>query len=548
MPSSPPDPRPPAGGRLAPLAQGTFDVLIVGGGATGAATARDAALRGLRTALVEYGDFASQTSSASSRLIHGGIRYLQYGNFALVFEGLAERRRLMRAAPHLCRPVDFVFPAYQGGRPSLAAIGLGVRLYNLLALGRPPSKRQRLTPAELERVAPLLRQQGLEGAQVYQDCQTDDARLVIENVLDAEAAGGLCLNHVRAAPPERSGRHFEVWVHDREDLEPPVRVRARAVVNATGPFSDAFTGTRKLRPTLGVHIVIDPQRLPTDDRVFVLNTPQDGRLFFVMPSGGRTVIGTTDTDFRPTGPPAHPGDAIAADTADVRYLLEAANAAFPSVNLGPPDVISTWAGLRPLVASLGDSPSATSREHEIFFEEGLVTIVGGKLTTMRKMAEEIVDAVSAWGRRRGLSAVPGPCQTRQRPLPGGRERPAPVGSELPEATCQHLLQRYGARAHEVARLAAEEPALATPLSRELPDLWAEVVFAGRCEHARSVEDVLRRRLGVFRNARDQGLPAAPAVAERLAREIGAPDSARDRWVEEYARAVEASRAWKRSPP
>ncbi len=530
--------------KLARLAQGTFDVLVVGGGATGAATARDAALRGLRTALVDYGDFASQTSSASSRLIHGGIRYLQYGNFGLVFEGLAERRRLMAAAPHLCRPVDFLFPAYKGAKPGLGTIGVGIRLYNLLALGRPPSTRVRLSADQVKQAAPLLQQDGLAGAQIYQDCQTDDARLVLENILDAEAAGAVCINHAHAAWPQHVGRAFCVAIADRMSPNAPgITIQTRAVVNATGPFSDAFTGTHHLRPTLGVHLVIDDARLPTRGRVFVLNAPQDGRLFFVMPSGGRTVVGTTDTDWRPGGPPAHPRDEIRATASDVRYLLAAANHAFPTAALVPADVISTWAGLRPLVKSLDDSPSATSREHEIFFDQGLVTIVGGKLTTMRKMAEQIVDKVCVWGKRRGLSTVPGPCLTQRRPLPGGGTWPDASAWPLPEATSKHLLARYGARAQEVADLISASPDLAKPITPELWDVWGEVVFAVRQEHAHTIEDVLRRRLSVFRNARDQGLAAAPRVADILAAELQVPPEQKRQWQIDYERAVASTRRW-----
>ncbi|MCG5055852.1 MAG: glycerol-3-phosphate dehydrogenase/oxidase [Myxococcales bacterium] len=528
---------------LARLARERFDVVIVGGGATGAASARDAALRGLKTALVERGDFASQTSSASSQLIHGGIRYLQYGNFGLVFEGLAERRRLMRAAPHLCRPVDFVFPGYAGTKPSLGTIGLGIRLYNLLALGRPPSKRERLSPERLGSLAPRLRRDGLQGAQVYQDCQTDDARLVLENVLDAESAGAVCLNHVEASPWRRDERGFSISVRDRLHEGAPFEVHGRMVVNATGPFSDAYAGTRKLRPTLGVHVVLPAERLPTAGRVFVLNAPRDGRLFFVIPAGARTYVGTTDTDWQPPRDTTEPGRGVHARRSDVDYLLEAANAAFPEARLTHADVISTWAGLRPLVASQDDTPSATSREHEIDFEAGALTITGGKLTTMRKMAEETVDRLVAWGARRGLSAIPRACRTRTRALPGGGAWTA-LPEALPEEVRTHLHLRYGSRAEAVARLALSEPDLAQPLTPDLPELWAEAVFAIDHERAETVEDVLRRRLSMFRYARDQGLEAAPRVAALLAAKKGSSPQTQSAWIEAYARAVASTRSWK----
>ena len=217
-------------------------MLIVGGGATGAATARDAALRGLDVALVDAGDFAGETSSQSSKLIHGGLRYLQYGDLHLVFEGLAERRNLMRTAPHLCRPVEFLFPAYRGERPTLATLGTGIRLYNALALWKPPAGSRTLRPGQLYELAPQLRSAGLEGAQSYVDCQTDDARLVLEHVLDAEAAGATVANHVRATgPPAR--RLTAVFAAPRSlDGETGARLEARAtvVISATGPFTDSF--------------------------------------------------------------------------------------------------------------------------------------------------------------------------------------------------------------------------------------------------------------------------------------------------------------------
>ena len=538
--------------KFARLQNETFDVVVIGGGATGAATARDAALRGLKTALVDCGDFASQTSSASSRLIHGGLRYLQYGNFGLVFEGLAERRRLMRTAPHLCQPVDFVFPAYSGTNPSLGTIGIGIRLYNLLALWQKPSKRKRLSAQQLSEHAPLLRKDGLQGAQIYQDCQTDDARLVLENILDAQAAGAVCLNYTHANLPQKdSDNRFQITIQDLATDAPAFTVKSQAFVNATGPFSDAFSGTHRLRPTLGVHIVVDEKRLGTQGRVFVLNTPQDGRLFFVMPSGARTSIGTTDTDWRREGDAtaaAVPGDAITASGSDVEYLLAAANAAFPEAQLTRDDVLSTWAGLRPLVAALDSSPSATSREHEIFFDDGAVTVVGGKLTTMRKMGEQIVDRLCSWGSRRGLSVAPRGCSTATRPLPGGAVSETSTGAEdaltaLPVETQMHLRARYGNRAAHVAVLVSSAKELGLQLQNDLPDIWAEVVFAARYELAMTVEDVLRRRMSIFRNGREQGLDVVQEAARLMAIELNASDGLTARWVTDYRAAVALTRRW-----
>jgi glycerol-3-phosphate dehydrogenase len=533
-----------------------FDVLVVGAGATGAATARDAALRGLRVALVDRCDFGGETSAHSSKLIHGGIRYLEQGHLPLVFEALRERRRLMAAAPHLCRPVEFLFPAYRGHSPSLLKLSVGVALYDALALWRPPVKSRRVDPDELHELAPLLRANGLAGALSYIDCQTDDTRLVLENVLDAERAGALVLSRVEVAPPgPRRGHEHHLGARDRETGH-ALTVRARAVVNATGPFSDAFrnSGDRTLRPTLGVHLVVDGRRLPTGGRAFVITSPRDRRVMFVLPDGLRTVVGTTDTDFQPhPGRPVGPDDEIRARGTDITYLLEAANHAFPGAALGPDDVLSTYAGLRPLLASDADSPSTTSREHAIWLDDrGVLTVAGGKLTTMRSMGEQAVDRLIEVLRDRGFDAPLRPCSTQRRPLPGGEGMDVQVSTALPtlhelsEDVRLHLLSSYGMRAPSVMALAATlgPDGLHRRLVAELPYLVAEVLFAVRHEHARSVEDVLRRRLPLFRTDRDQGLGCVESVASVIETELAWDARQRVASVRAYRAAVDESRRWR----
>jgi glycerol-3-phosphate dehydrogenase len=544
-------PPPPRASTLERLANEEFDLLVVGGGATGAGIARDAATRGLRVALCESGDFAGQTSSQSSRLIHGGLRYLQYGDLRLVFEGLSERRRLMETAPHLCHPVEFVFPGYRGERPGLRTEGVGIGLYNALALWRPPASRRKLDAHELYALAPDLRSASLLGAQCYVDCQTDDARLVLENVLDAESAGAAVLSYAPVWELVRDHHGLVRGATVVANLKaPPIHVRARVVVNATGPFSDSFDrGRRNLRPTLGVHIVVSADRLPHGGRVVVLRSPRDNRLFFVMPAGPRTIIGTTDTDWSPPGQPdATPvvADEIRARRADVEYLLEAANHGFPPVRLGPEDVLATTAGLRPLMATTANTPSQTSREHEIIREpDGLVTIVGGKLTTLRRMGEQVVDVVAEILRDKGREEPVGPCVTRTRALPGGgAPPPLPAdGDELPADVRAHLTATYGSRLLDVLALRAAAPALAERIDPELPYLWAEVVHAIQAEHAREVTDVLMRRVPLFRQARDQGLAAAPLVAASLGEILGWNSTRRQTSLEAYEEAVARSRAW-----
>jgi glycerol-3-phosphate dehydrogenase len=546
------------------LATEEFDVLVVGGGATGAGIARDAALRGLRVALCEAGDFAGQTSSGSSKLIHGGLRYLQYGDFRLVFEGLAERRHLMTIAPHLCRPIEFLFPGYRGERPGLITLGAGIAIYNSLALWRPPASARRYSAEELQAAVPFLRSDGLRGAQAYVDCQTDDARLVLENVLDAEAAGAAIESRLAVAAVARDerGRARGAAVGDRTAAArgagaPSFTVRARVIVNATGPFSDTFDrGRHNLRPTLGVHLVFDAARLPHGGRALVLRTPQDNRLFFMLPAGPRTIVGTTDTDWAPPGGPRSGsgraprlGDEIRARGSDVAYLLEATNHAFPPARLGPGDVISTYAALRPLVAGPGHTPSETSREHEIVREpDGLLTVAGGKLTTLRRMAEETVDRVAEILRDGGREGDIGPCVTATRPLPGAGPPPESMHAhELATDVQQRLETAYGARAGRVLALLSESPELARRIDPELPYLWVEVVHAARAEHGLDLGDVFVRRVPVFRDARDQGLAAAPRAAALLGAELAWPPERCAQAVADYGAVVETSRRWRRDP-
>ena len=556
-------PPPSRAATLRRLADETFDVLVVGAGATGAAVARDAALRGLRVALCDRGDIAGETSSYSSKLIHGGIRYLENGHLHLVFEALTERRRLMATAPHLCRPVEFILPVWKGQDPSLAKLSIGVALYDALALFRSPVHSRRLNPQVLHDLAPVLRSEGLKGAIGYIDCQTDDSRLVLETALDAEAAGAAVATYVEViAPPAPRRSHLHVVkaidrarrphhgsAHDRHSPADEFSIAAHAVVNATGPFSDAFRGDAPvLRPTLGVHIVADAARLPTGGRAFVVRSPRDGRIMFVLPAGARTIVGTTDTDW-PRRPA--PGDPIEAAAADVDYLIESVAHNFPGAQLRSDDVLSTYAGLRPLLASDDSSPSATSREHAIWVDRsGLLSVAGGKLTTMRRMGEDVVDRLIELLQSRGFDRAVGPCLTRTRPLPGGAS-PANLGPtasvhELAADVEAHLAASFGGRATEVLALIPEEEnaPLGKRLVPDLPHLVAEVAFAARHEHALEVQDVLCRRVPLFRLDKQQGTGCAPVVAEVLAGLHGWSDAHRQASLSQYQQLVAGSRRWR----
>lgn len=536
---------------LARLASRPFELLVIGGGATGAAVARDAALRGLEVALCDAGDFAGQTSSNSSKLIHGGLRYLQYGDLPLVFEGLRERRRLMRIAPHLCRPIEFLFPGYRGESPGLHTLGAGIAIYNALALWRPPAASRRVDAHEVYELAPALRSAGLEGAQVYVDCQTDDARLVLENVLDAEAAGAACANHlfVEKIARDRRGRARGAVVVDGE-TGARFEIEARLVASAAGPFTDGFLNgpRRRLRPTLGVHLVFDAERVPHGGRAIVLRSPRDNRLFFVLPAGARTIVGTTDTDFAPAEDPGRAprvGDEIRARGRDVAYLIEAVRHAFPSLALGPADVLSTYAGLRPLLAANAQSPSETSREHEIARgPDGILTIAGGKLTTNRRMAEEAVDQIVETLRAVGVERPLGRCTTSARSLPGGGPPPAALAAhEFGGDVTARIGGAYGARAGQVLAILADAPDLAARIDPGLGYCWAEVVQAVRHEHARDLSDVLARRVPIFRDARDQGSTVAERAATLIGDELGWDAARRAHEIEKYRATVSLSRRW-----
>src|SRR5213083_407409 len=341
------------------------DLLVIGGGITGAGIARDAALRGIRTALVDKGDFGGGTSSHSSRLIHGGLRYLEQRAFRLVFEASRERRVLLTIAPHLVRPLAFLFPAYRGARVSAWRLRAGLWLYDLLAAFRNVRTHRWLGRRAVLRLEAGLRERDLQGAGLYYDAQADDARLVIATMRGA-LSGATCT------------------------------VRALVVVNATGPWLDRVRrlddprAEPLVRLTKGTHVVVPRQRLGNAHAV-TLTSPIDGRVMFILPWGDQTYIGTTDTD-----EDASP-DEVRATADDVIYLLRSANAFFPQARLAPTDVVGTWAGLRPLLAPPRDvSASDVSREHRIVESpSGLITIAGGKLTTYRVMGQDVAERVAA---------------------------------------------------------------------------------------------------------------------------------------------------------
>ncbi len=484
-----------------------FDVLIVGGGINGAGIARDAAMRGLRTALVERGDLASGTSSRSSKLIHGGLRYLEQGHVRLVLEAVRERERLCRLAPHLVRPQEFIFPIYRDGPVGMLKLAAGLWAYDVLA-GLWNVRRHHMLGARAVAAAePALRRDGLSGAGQYWDCRTDDARLVLETVLAASHEGAVVVSYAEvSALVKEGGRITGARILDRL-AGGEVVARARVVVNAAGPWVDRITALDepsppRLRLTKGVHVVV-PRGRVGNRAALVLHAVADRRVMFVIPWGEHTLVGTTDTD-HPGGPDVPP----TVEAADVAYLLDTVNHYFPAAHLVPADVVSSFAGLRPLIAPRGRatlSPSSVSREQEIFTSaSGLVSIAGGKLTTYRLVAAAVVERVVAVLRAAGDRRAFLPSRTGEIPLPGGGEPPERLvaavlsrnGHGVAPAVVGHLAARYGSRLDEVLALVAEDRDLARPIVPDLPDPRAEVVEAVEREWALTLEDVLRRRTQV----------------------------------------------------
>ena len=477
------------------LATQPFDLVILGAGCTGAGVALDAALRGLRVALIDRGDFGAATSSASTKLVHGGLRYLEQGQFRLVYEALHERRRLLRNAPHLVWPLRFVIPFYAGARVPSWKWRAGLLLYDVLAGAGNLRRSRPLHASGLRGRYPGLRSEGLLGGAEYFDAQMDDARLCLEVVRTAYERGAVVCNHVEAVAFEGPDRLRVIDHLGGGELS----IRGRVILNAAGPWCDRVrrlageTAEALLAPTTGVHLIAPGRGLGS---AFLLLHPRDGRVFFVLPWLGKTLIGTTDRDL------GGPADEATVTDKDVDYLLEGHNHHFrPALSHG--DLLGSFVGIRPLLRSRPDEPSARSREWKLITgPTGLISVAGGKWTTYRLMAEQITDRVMRRLGRRGR------CRTRSLPLDGSPDAPWPeyearaaaaLGRRfgLAEASARHLVRRYGRRWEEVARLLT--PARARPIIKGEPDLVVELAYQREHEMAVRPEDFLlrRTRLGLF---------------------------------------------------
>ena len=536
---------------LSAMAAEPVDVLVIGGGITGAGIARDAALRGFRVALVDKGDFGAGTSSHSSRLIHGGIRYLEQRGFRLVFEASHERRVLLRIAPHLVRPLPFLFPVYRGARVPGWKLRAGMWLYDILAAFRNVKTHRWLGPKQVRRTEPALKDRGLTGAALYWDAQTDDARLVLATMRSAARAGALVANYAEVTSlltPDGRVRGAVI----RDVLSGETRtVRALVVVNAGGPWVDALrrmddpAAPPLLRPTKGAHVAV-PRRRIGNERAITLFSAIDGRVMFVLPWGELSYIGTTDTDAD-----AAPDD-LRVTAADVTYLLRSANAAFPEAHLRANDVVSVWVGLRPLLRQdQAASPSQVSREHRIVESaQGLITIAGGKLTTYRVMARDVADRVAArLHELDGRPVAPRP-PTDRLPLPGGEAAELDVLREsarargVPDATARHLVASYGSEAPAILNLVDRDRGLGEPIVPGRPEIWGEVAHAVEREMALRVQDVLVRRMHLFYEYAEQGAAVAAPVAQRMKKLLGWDDVREAEELIDYFRLIERARGFR----
>ncbi|HKC88129.1 MAG TPA: glycerol-3-phosphate dehydrogenase/oxidase [Blastocatellia bacterium] len=534
---------------LSKFAEEVFDILIIGGGITGAGLALDAAARGLRVSLVEKRDFAAGTSSRSTKLIHGGLRYLEHFDFTLVREGLRERAILAKTAPGLARPLPFVIPIYENSRRNYdrpLKMRLGLWLYDLLAGRYNFARHRRLSRDEALSLAPQLDPQGLKGAFLYYDAVTNDSRLVIEVIKTARERGAEIANHTRVAGLIRNERGKIAGAHLRDELTGGgIECRARIVINATGVWMEETINlngqttnslNRRMRPAKGVHLTVSADRLRVG-AAWLIPSLTSHRFYFVVPWEGRVNIGTTDTDY--DGDKDHPR----AEPEEVNEILGAINSYFPEGRLEPADVISSWAGLRPLITDprAGSTTEVSRKEEIIESDDGLISIGGGKLTTYRLMAEHGIN-LAVKRLKEGFNVLANSAATEGVAIGGElsfddltmiAERLSRA-EDLPLETARHLIHDYGADYQRLVELTHEDERLRERLIEGLPQILAEVVYAARYEMALTLADVMTRRMRLAIVAGREALKCAAPVADLMARELGWSREETERQIAQFA--------------
>jgi len=509
---------------FAALTGAHYELVVIGGGITGAGIFRDAALRGLKVLLVEKEDFASGTSSKSSKLVHGGLRYLEHFHIRLTRESCRERELQLQLNPHLVRPMPFLFPIYRDHGVPAPFLRMGLRFYEFLA-GPSAIKHRLLKPAQIAQYAPTLDTSLLRRAALYFDSTVDDARLVVENVLSGVAAGGHALNYTAAIGFETDqGRLVGVKLRDQE-TQRTVEVRADHVVNASGIHCDTVrrlvekVPTSLLRASKGIHLVVPREKLPLEVTVAYSNRV-DGRLMFAIPWFDTVLVGTTDTFDN--------GDVRTTDGNDYDYVMATLRAAFKGFELADTELVSSFAGVRTLIVDPNTnvaSASAVSREHAVYQDpSGLISIAGGKLTTYRTMALNIVDQVVERLPAERRAALK-PCSTDREPLGGSVDVTAKQNElerrfGISPAIALHLVRTYGARSHEPIEQQSERRAPCEPLVDGAPFLRCELPYIARTECPLHLEDVLTRRLRVALWARGQAMDEAFKAARLVGAGLG----------------------------
>ncbi|MDJ0507945.1 MAG: glycerol-3-phosphate dehydrogenase [Crocosphaera sp.] len=500
------------------IQQTTYDLIVIGGGVNGAAVARDAALRGLKTILIEKGDFAGGTSSWSTRLIHGGLRYLEYFEVPLVRESLREREILLHTAPHLVKPLLLTIPIYKERSRPYWKIWAGMCLYDILSADKTVPSHRMLSSAKFKQLFPSLDAEGLVGGAQYYDGQVTYAeRLCLENIIDADKAGATVLNYVKVTQLNRQGDKVTHLTCKDVLTGEEFTVKGQdkcMVINTSGPWVDyvcklgirdgenaPIGKTQKIGGTKGSHIVVAPFPGAPDTSLYV-EAKSDGRPFFIIPWLGMYLIGTTDYLFEGTP------DKLKADNEEIDYLLQETNYIIPNANLRRDDVKFTYSGVRPLPNAQGKKAGSITRSHILFdhSKEGvknLISLIGGKLTTYRKVGEEIVDKVY-----KKLGKTAPPCPTEAQPLPGAilandpriQEAVKDYQEKIASSSIDHLFKVYGAKALDVLALTKSEPKLGELITSELPDIKAQVVYAVRYEYAQTLVDIARRRTAIAMEA------------------------------------------------
>ncbi len=522
-----------------------YDVVIVGGGINGCGVALEAARRGISVLLLEKGDIGSGTSSRSSRLIHGGLRYLKQGHLKVVWEGSRERHWLRAHYPYLVRPIPFIIPFYEGEGEGPVMTFLGLWLYDLLSGFTNVRRHQRLSRDKVLSLEPMIRERGLQGGATYYDCLTDDFRLVLLNASLAADAGAQLLTYCRVEAPLLEGGRV-VGVRFVDLMEGGTyRARGRVVVNTTGPWSDQVRSMvspreRMLRPTKGIHLVIPREKVGNRNAV-VVRSPRDERVLFVLPWDGYTIVGTTDTDY--AGDP----DDVRTEREDADYLIEAVNSTFPEAEVRMSDVVSAYAALRPLIREGGRTESEISRDYRILEEApGMFSLLGGKLTTYRPSTRKLADIV--------LRTLDGRARSGPRRSHGFRElceehlvrlRNEAVRqareSGLDDEVAYHLLRSYGPSYTGVVELARDR-SLKSRIVPGAPYIMAEVVNSVENEMALRLEDVLVRRTKVFYEDPSHGMDVADAIADVMAELIGWSEERRGRELSDYRSMVRSMEA------